>query len=94
MVDAPGVSHNAGCIDGASRGRLRTRPRQGDSFVSALSGGVSMKDNAVFGGAGHYVADRNYTRDRAGNITAVSIASVLPTANTQRCCYSYDSLKQ
>lgn len=62
-----------------------------DSVTGAL---MSIKDNAVFDGSGHYVADRNYTRDDAGNITSASTASVLPTPRTQMYCYKYDALRQ
>lgn len=55
---------------------------------------LSIKDNAVFDGSGHYVADRAYTRDDAGNITSVSTASVLPAPHTQKYCYDYDALRQ
>jgi RHS repeat-associated protein len=55
---------------------------------------LNIKDNAVFGGSGHYVADRIYTRDHAGNITSASTASVLPTPRTQMYCYKYDALRQ
>ena len=55
---------------------------------------LSIKDNAVFGGLGHYVADRTYTRDAVGNVTSATMESVLPTAGTQKACYSYDSLRQ
>lgn len=62
-----------------------------DSVTGAL---LSIKDNAVFDGSGHYVADRTYTRDDAGNITSASTASVLPTPRTQMYCYRYDALRQ
>lgn len=55
---------------------------------------MNIKDNAVFAGSGHYVADRVYTRDLAGNITSVSTGSVLPTPRTQMYCYKYDALRQ
>ncbi len=55
---------------------------------------LAIKDNAVFGGAGHYVADRTFTRDLAGNVTSQTIASALPTAGTQKTCYAYDGLRQ
>ncbi|MCC2030820.1 hypothetical protein KEC57_01330 [Microbacterium sp. BWT-G7] len=62
-----------------------------DSVTGAL---LSIKDNAVFDGSGHYVADRVYTRDDAGNVTSSTISSVLPTVGTQKTCYSYDALRQ
>lgn len=62
-----------------------------DSVTGAV---LSIKDNAVFDGSGHYVADRTYTRDDAGNITSAATASVLPTPRTQKYCYKYDALRQ
>ncbi|WP_164743465.1 RHS repeat domain-containing protein [Microbacterium sulfonylureivorans] len=62
-----------------------------DSVTGAL---LTIKDNAVFDGSGHYVADRTYTRDDAGNITSASTSSVLPTPRTQKYCYEYDALRQ
>lgn len=62
-----------------------------DSVTGSL---MSIKDNAVFGGSGHYVAERTYTRDDAGNITSASTASALPTPRTQTYCYKYDALRQ
>lgn len=55
---------------------------------------LGIRDNAVFDGAGHWVADRAYTRDAAGNVTSQTLDSVLPTAGRQRTCYSYDGLRQ
>ncbi|WP_404474186.1 RHS repeat-associated core domain-containing protein [Microbacterium aerolatum] len=55
---------------------------------------MAIKDNAVFGGVGHYVADRVYTRDASGNLTSSTINSVLPTAAMQKTCYTYDGLRQ
>lgn len=55
---------------------------------------LAIKDNAVFGGLGHYVADRTYTRDGVGNVTSATLNSVLPTSGTQKTCYTYDSLRQ
>ena len=48
----------------------------------------------MFGGLGHYVADRSYTRDAVGNVTSATIRSMLPTDGTQKTCYSYDGLRQ
>lgn len=62
-----------------------------DSVTGAL---LTIKDNAVFNGSGHYVADRIYTRDDVGNITSASTSSVLPTPRTQKYCYEYDALRQ
>lgn len=55
---------------------------------------MAVKDNAVFGGLGHYVADRQYTRDAVGNVTSATLNSVLPTEGTQKSCYTYDALRQ
>lgn len=55
---------------------------------------LQIKDNAVFGGAGHYVADRSYTRDGIGNVTSSTVSSVLPTTGTQTTCYTYDGLRE
>lgn len=55
---------------------------------------LAIKDNAVFGGLGHYVADRTYTRDGVGNVTSATLNSVLPTSGMQKTCYTYDSLRQ
>lgn len=55
---------------------------------------LQIKDNAVFGGLGHYVADRRFTRDGVGNVTSSTVDSVLPTPGTQTTCYSYDGLRQ
>jgi RHS repeat-associated protein len=62
-----------------------------DAVTGAL---MSIKDNAVFDGVGHYVADRTYSRDDAGNVTSSRTTSVLPTTNTQVYCYVYDQLRQ
>ncbi len=55
---------------------------------------LQITDNAVFGGTGHYVADRSYTRDGIGNVTSSTVNSVLPTAGTQKTCYTYDGLRE
>lgn len=49
---------------------------------------------AVFGGAGHYVADRTYTRDDVGNLTSSTTVATHPAAQTQKVCYTYDGLRQ
>lgn len=38
-------------------------------YDAATGSVMAIKDNAVFGGLGHYVADRQYTRDAVGNVT-------------------------
>lgn len=63
-------------------------------YDAATGAVLSIKDNAVFGDLGHYVADRAYTRDAVGNVTSATMSSVLPTAGTQKACYAYDSLRQ
>jgi RHS repeat-associated protein len=60
----------------------------------ATSAVLSITDNAVFGGSGHYVADRAHTRDDAGNVTSSTVDSMLPTAGSQKTCYSYDALRE
>ncbi|WP_460785966.1 RHS repeat domain-containing protein [Microbacterium tumbae] len=55
---------------------------------------ASIVDNAVFDGSGHYVAQRSYTRDKAGNVTSEVFSATHPTAVTQKTCYSYDGLRQ
>lgn len=55
---------------------------------------LAVRDNAVFGGSGHYVADRTYTRDHAGNVTSSMSVATHPTAQTQKVCYTYDGLRQ
>ncbi|MDQ4213726.1 RHS repeat-associated core domain-containing protein [Microbacterium capsulatum] len=55
---------------------------------------LQITDNAVFGGSGHYVADRAYTRDKVGNVTSSTVNSVLPTVGTQTTCYNYDGLRE
>ena len=55
---------------------------------------LQITDNAVFGGAGHYVADRSFTRDQIGNVTSSTVNSVLPTSGTQTTCYTYDGLRE
>ncbi|MGO4679393.1 RHS repeat domain-containing protein [Microbacterium sp. 2MCAF23] len=55
---------------------------------------LQITDNAVFGGAGHYVADRSFTRDKVGNVTSSTVNSVLPTTGTQTTCYTYDGLRE
>ncbi|WP_223585710.1 RHS repeat domain-containing protein [Microbacterium sp. OVT16B] len=62
-----------------------------DQATGALT---TIQDLAVFGGVGHSVADRFYTRDAVGNVTSVTANSVLPTAGTQKVCYTYDGLRQ
>ncbi|OZD47326.1 hypothetical protein CH252_20795 [Rhodococcus sp. 06-1477-1B] len=63
-------------------------------YDSVTGANTSILDNAVFGREGHWVADRVYTRDNAGNITSSTTKAVLPTQTTQVNCYSYDSLRQ
>lgn len=55
---------------------------------------LAVSDNAVFAGSGHYVADRSYTRDDAGNVTSSTTVATHPTAQTQKVCYTYDGLRQ
>ncbi|WEK61897.1 MAG: hypothetical protein P0Y60_03840 [Candidatus Microbacterium colombiense] len=55
---------------------------------------LAIKDNAVFGGLGHYVADRSFTRDAAGNVTSSTASATHPQTQTQKTCYSYDGLRQ
>src|SRR5690606_1449487 len=43
---------------------------------------------------GHYVADRSYTRDDAGNVTSSTTLATHPTSQTQKVCYTYDGLRQ
>nr|WP_314844420.1 RHS repeat-associated core domain-containing protein [uncultured Microbacterium sp.] len=84
-------------------GQLAEFSRANGSSVTAYStygydpatGAVmSILDNAVFGGEGHYVADRTYTRDSVGNVTSSTMNSTLPTAGTQKVCYTYDGLRE
>ncbi|KJL30411.1 RHS repeat protein [Microbacterium oxydans] len=63
-------------------------------YDAATGAVLSIKDNAVFGGVGHYVADRIFTRDAVGNVTSATMNSVLPTNGTQKTCYAYDGLRQ
>ncbi|MBM7466105.1 RHS repeat-associated protein [Microbacterium esteraromaticum] len=55
---------------------------------------LTVTDNAVFNGSGHYVADRAYSRDDAGNVTSSTTVATHPTAQTQKVCYTYDGLRQ
>ena len=55
---------------------------------------LAIKDNAVFGGAGHYVADRSFTRDAVGNVTSSTVSATHPQTQTQKTCYTYDGLRQ
>ncbi len=64
------------------------------SYDPATGALMGIKDNAVFGGLGHYVADRSYTRDGVGNVTSSTMFSLLPTEGTQKTCYAYDGLRQ
>lgn len=63
------------------------------SYDQATGAVLGIKDNAVFGGLGHIVADRAYTRDAVGNVTSLTMDSTLPTG-TQKVCYSYDGLRE
>ncbi|MBN9195798.1 MAG: hypothetical protein J0I44_06965, partial [Microbacterium sp.] len=53
---------------------------------------MTRGDTTLVAGAGHIVADREYTRDDAGNVTSVTNTAAYPTASTQVDCYSYDHL--
>ncbi|MBS1699416.1 MAG: RHS repeat protein, partial [Actinobacteria bacterium] len=55
---------------------------------------LSIDDVAQFSGAGHAVASRAFTRDGAGNVTSSTVVSELPTAGTQKTCYTYDGLRE
>lgn len=48
----------------------------------------------MFGGAGHYVADRSFTRDAVGNVTSSTVSATHPQTQTQKTCYTYDGLRQ
>lgn len=62
-----------------------------DSVTGAVT---SIKDNSVFDGAGHWVSNRYYARDNAGNIKVATTTSVVPVQTKQVNCYSYDALRQ
>ncbi|MCG7415603.1 hypothetical protein MHK74_13730 [Microbacterium aurum] len=51
---------------------------------------LSIQDNATFSGAGHWVAQRTYTRDNVGDITQSTTTANYPSTVTQVNCYSYD----
>lgn len=63
-------------------------------YDNATGAVLEVKDNAVYAGAGHYVADRAYTWDDAGNVTSSTVRATDPTAQVQKACYSYDGLRQ
>ncbi|MDF2561424.1 MAG: hypothetical protein K0R99_2870 [Microbacterium sp.] len=63
-------------------------------YDNATGAVLAIKDNAVYGDQGHYVADRTYTRDAVGNVTSSTVAATHPQAQTQKTCYSYDGLRQ
>lgn len=63
-------------------------------YDNATGAILSIKDNAVYGNQGHYVADRTFTRDAVGNVTSSTVAATHPQAQTQKTCYSYDGLRQ
>ncbi|WP_417556218.1 RHS repeat-associated core domain-containing protein [Microbacterium sp.] len=55
---------------------------------------LAVKDNAVFANVGHYVADRTFTWDDAGNVLSASAHATHPDEQTQLACYTYDGLRQ
>ncbi|WP_157550001.1 RHS repeat domain-containing protein [Microbacterium sp. Leaf161] len=64
------------------------------AYDQATGAVMAIDDLAVFGGTGHSVASRAYTRDAVGNVTSATMNSVLPTNGTQKTCYTYDGLRQ
>lgn len=64
------------------------------AYDQATGAVMTIDDLAVWGGVGHVVSGRSYTRDAVGNVTSLTMDSTLPTAGTQKVCYSYDGLRE